>query len=143
MCLYIDRITTQQELEKEFDTRTFYKLFILNKNFIQTPYFDFKIMKPGLVAMPDALTLDEITDESMVMVQGRAFHVRTTESALKLDKFWVKFFNKADFSKGEVISLPVIVQKKDIICFGLQDQVAVKSYNISEECWSLINWSLK
>jgi hypothetical protein len=139
MCLYVDKITTIQELEKEFDTRTFYKLFILKKDgpkptHIESPYLDFKIRWPGRVELPWSayrLTSEEALDR--VIVTDRAFHVRATEEALKIDRFWVEFFDKA--KKENVVSLPVTVRKEDIICFGLQDQVAVKAYEISKESW--------
>ena len=139
MCLYVDKITTLQELEKEFDTKTFFKLFILKKTHLETPYLNFEVRGPGRIELPHGvqpLSSEEAINRSII--QGSAFHARATEDALKIDRFWVEFFNK-----GDAISLPVTVRKEDIICFGLQDQVAVKAYEILKESWLRIVFGKK
>lgn len=127
MCLYVNVSKTEQEL-KNTEPRIFYKVFVKAKDHLLTPYWTFSIHEPGKVIIPDPVSLG-----MHPMINGDAFHVRTTEGALKQDAFYCEYFDR-----GKPINVTINANHEDIIAFGVQDDVALKAYTITEETWNSI-----
>jgi len=130
MCLYIDALKTERELCNE-ETRTFFKLFIKESDYLKTPYMSFIIRVPGQIILPNP----EKQDSSYIIEKG-AFHARTSEISLKIDIFFSKFFERDN--NGEHVSLPIEVTHKDIIAYGIQNDVALRSYRITKKTWDSV-----
>jgi len=70
------------------------------------------------------------------MIEGDAFHARTREESLHQDEFFSDFFERD--KNGEHVRLPIFAENKDIIAFGNQNDVALKSYTITEKTWKSV-----
>jgi hypothetical protein len=131
MCLYVDLSKTKKELEKSENIWTFWKLYIKYKDRLETPYFSFVIKKFGIYKIENPIALKDVNAN---MVGNRAFHARLCEESLKQDLFYADFFKC-----GEVcINVPIKVKKKDIIAFGMMDNVCFRAYEILKETWDSI-----
>lgn len=129
MCLYVNRIKTEQELKNKCVIPfTFYKVFIKISDHLLSPYWSFPIQKPGRIIMPDPVLLGE-----QEMIGKDAFHARTRKEALKHDSFYCGFFER-----GEPVEVIIHANHKDIIAFGIQDDVALKAFTITFSDWSSI-----
>jgi hypothetical protein len=126
MCLYVNRIKTEQELKtSQTSSHIFYKVFVKTSDHLLSPYWAFPIHKPGKVMVPDPISLGELE-----MINGNAFHARTREEALQQDSFYCEFFDR-----GEPVNVVIHANHKDIIAFGVKDDVALKAFTISFTDW--------
>ena len=127
MCLYIDRIKTEQELAKDIPERVFYKLFVRRKGCIETPYWGYRVDKPGVLTV-----VNPVSSTNGVWVNEGAFHARTAEGAIKQDKFYAEYFTKGEYT---CVCMPIRVKKEHLVAFGGQEDVAVTAYEITKEAW--------
>ena len=127
MCLYINYIETLKELKNK-NLRTFYKIFVKVSNYIITPYWSFKVSRPGEYRLMTAQSLKE-----QGMINEGAFHARTKKGALQQDIFFCEFFEK-----GQPIIIPINVKTEDIIAFGMVNDVAFKAFTVTDEAWNSI-----
>ena len=132
MCLYIDYKLTNNLVREGSEDWIFHKLFIKYKgsSFIETPYHNYKVYGPGLIEARLTFEIRDILDKGYL--EGGLFHARTSIEATKQDTFWVEYFTKGEF---KTICLPIKVKISQIICFGMQDDVGISAYEISEENW--------
>ena len=127
MCLYIDYILTKQELDKDIPEWNFYKLFIKLKGYLVTPYWNFRVDKPGVWTVKGSI---ESYNVSRGILESGVFHARTTEQATKPDKFFAEYFAK---EKPVCVCLPISVKKEHIVAFGGQEDVGVTEFEIAED----------
>jgi hypothetical protein len=136
MCLYIDNIKTEQELAKDVPVWTFYKLFLKRDNpeikILRTPYRDFEVRSSGIKSIPNNEIIDQCGN---ISIWGGVFHARVDEKSIKQDMGWVDCF----LPHLVPVCLPILVKKEDIVAFGIQDDVAVMSYEITQEVWDKID----
>ena len=132
MCLYIDKLKTEYELRTSSDVQTFWKLFIKHNDYLETPYQHSIIKKAGIFKIDKPITLEEAI--KTIGVNERAFHARVEKDALKQDKFFAEYFS----NNLVCVSVPIKVNKKDIIAYGIQDNVCFGAYEITQEDWDNI-----
>lgn len=130
MCLYISKWKTDQE-SKDKSKRTFFKLFIKESDHLKTPYQSFVIKKAGRVVLPSKEFRERIYD----IIGEEGFHARTTEEAIKMDIFYYEYFHK---EKAEHVIIEIEVNPEDIVAYGIQNDVAFKSYTIPQDVWNKI-----
>lgn len=58
------------------------------------------------------------------------------EIFLKMDIFFSKFFERD--KNSEHVSLTIEVTHKDIMAYGIQNDVALRSYRITKEAWDSV-----
>ena len=125
MCLYVDAYKTEQERSSS-SPRHFLKVFVRNENYLLTPYHKYKVIGPGILVAPAKNGPLIVAN----MVSSGVFHARITGLALKPDLFWID-----QFELGFSVILEIIVQAKDIVAYGNQDNVAFTRYEIAAAEW--------
>lgn len=127
MCLYVSHGKTEQKLAEPppASPHMFYKVFVKTDTHLISPYWSFKIDRPGRIYIPHPAILD-----GQEMIGKGAFHARTHEGALKQDAFYCEFFDR-----GEPVEIIIHALQEDIIAYGVQDDVALKGFIISFTSW--------
>ena len=124
MCLYVNHIKTEKELENRA-SRIFYKIFIRASDYLSTPYWSFRVDNPGKYTLANAVSYT-----GQEMIGKGVFHARTRKSALKQDLFYCEFFEC-----GKPVVVPIHADIEDILAFGVQDDVALRTFTITKETW--------